>query len=172
MYLDNLLITLQDSRAADWDRLPIDNIYTWEVAKYFDSNLQEHSYIVPNCHGCYALYRFDVDLSLAWGAAVKDDARAPWMKWFDAPKATVIQLRYRGNPTCVWRAAMVENGKFLIPEPQSFDGKNLMIDEEALRLARLLFEIHAPSDPPKSLDEFFAERGIHVSNHAAHAAGR
>jgi hypothetical protein len=91
--LDELLKLVEGSTVDDWHKMNIHTVYGWEFGQKNQQN-----YLEPKLHNYVAVYKPDVDVTLAFDAPVNDPFNEPWTdKFADKHAVSVaVWLRYRG----------------------------------------------------------------------------
>jgi hypothetical protein len=155
--LDSLLEQVEMSSSDDWHKLDY------------------HTPYLPYCggqnvldtHYHLAVFRPDVDISLAFGATVNSDFHEPWVESFPDPHATsvAVVLRYRGTPVYEWTFVTVDGGRYLVPMPQppNAEGK-YQISAGKLSFARLMFDLYGSGGVCCGVEEALRRAGIEISD--------
>jgi hypothetical protein len=158
MTLDQLLEAVEGSRAEDWHVLAVDTIYRWEGGHEGGQNNLE-----PKLHDHLAIYRYDVGISLAFGATVNDEFAEDWVQEFPDSRArsAAVWLRYHGHLVFQWTCVVVDGGRYLLPLPDHADGR-FWVSQAGMPIARLLFDLFGPKGPHQPLESALKIAGIDI----------
>lgn len=163
MRLDELLTTVAESTAEDWEKLDVHTVYVWDCAREDECQILQ-----PTFHHGLAVFKPDVDVSLAFGATVNSPLEEPWVERFPDRAASTIAvwLRYRGAMVFEWVVARVDGGRYVLPLPGVRNGIYVVLREN-LPMARLFFNLMSTARNDEGLDATLARAGIPIVNRVA-----
>ena len=127
MTLDQILSTVHESQVNDWHRTSHQTPYAGE----------------DRFHRSLAIYKPDVDVTIAYGAAVMNEFQEPWTDLYSDANATSVALvlQYRGQAIYEWTFVVVDGGRYLVPMPKFQNGK-YTVSQSEMQLARLFFGVY------------------------------
>jgi len=148
--------TVAGSSADDWCKLGVRTAYGGETDI---ENGWEHGAesaqqsLRPREHHNLAVYKPDIDISLAFGATVCAPFQEPWVENFQGAPASsrAVYLRYRGTVVNEWLGVSVDGGRYFLPMPQMNNG-SFEVSRADLPLARLMFDLDSPGGVHKTLE--------------------
>lgn len=155
MTLDELLGRVRTSSSDDWHKFVYRTPYVPYCGEYVDTN-------------CYlAIFKPDIDISLAYGAAIQPNFEEPWVMQFPDPHATseAVVLRYQGTPVYECRNFVtVDGGRYLLPMPEvpSAKGGKYQISDDRLSFARLMFNLFGIGGASQTLEEVLRRADIEI----------
>ena len=159
MRLDKLLTTIAESTATDWEKLDVPTEYNGVCD---NGEADEHQSAGPSFHHTLAVYKPDIDVSLAYGAIVARPFQEPWTESFRGPASTIaVWLRYRGAVVYEWVVASVDGGRCVLPLP-GMQGGRYVVQERDLPMAQLLFNLMSSVADDETLDMALQRAGLPV----------
>ncbi len=127
MTLAEILDIAREASPDAWEIVATQTIHSWGYGeKHIDGIDGLVPYVEPTAHHTRAIYKGDIDVSLAWGATHQPDYHAPWMpkSLFSDPSISsiYIDLRYRGQVVQNWIMIYLDGSRILIPTPDLVPG--------------------------------------------------
>jgi hypothetical protein len=158
MTLSDLINTVGSSSLGDWHRMELPTVYGWEWGRK-----QGQNYLEPKTHSKLAVYKPDVDISLAMDATVNEDFAESWTQKFSDPKASsvAICLRYRGSIVFEWVYVSVDGGRYLLPMPKPVAG-GYEVQKADLQIAQIFFELYGIGGPHQPVDAALQYAGVKI----------
>lgn len=156
--LQTLIDTVDNSTSADWQKLDIHPVRGWEHGQNQGGN-----YIAPLIFDSVAVYRPDIDITLAIGSTVVEDFAEPWVQTFAAQNASsvAVWLRYRGVPVQEWVCVVVDGGRYLVPLPRPV-ANGYQVTQADMPRARLLFDLYGAGGAHQDVDSALAHAGVTI----------
>jgi len=149
MNLSTILQTLKDSDIDDWHKMPDQGpFHHWNVTSQHLGEGARTTDLEPVAHSSLAVYKPDIDISIAFGAIHRDEFNEPWTKNFPDKRASSewVCLRYRGTVVYDWIVVLVDGARYAILLPSSETGSDgepiYRISREDLPLAELFYELY------------------------------
>ena len=150
MRLAELLKTVEESTADSWHKMDAHPLHGWAYGEN-----RGVPYVRPIDHNNLAVFRDDVDITLAWGASDEDDSdlTEPWTKKFADPSARIfyVDLRYRGAPVYEWLFVLVDGARYSIPLPERSAKGGFHVMRTDLKFGDLLFSLSGSAGSFKDL---------------------
>ncbi len=158
MTLDEILKMIEGSTVTDWHKMNVSTTYGWTSGQDANGN-----YLEPNTHNYLAVFKPDVDVSIAFDATVADPYDEPWVRKFAAPRAlsVAIWFRYRGAVVYEQVGVVVDGGRYLLPMPRPVN-QGFEVDQATLPLARLLFDLYGVGGPHQPVEDALAHAGVTI----------
>lgn len=164
MRLDELLKTVECSSPEDWHRIPRPTVYNWDCGNKRVDDGPLTPYLEPVNHDYLAVYKPDVDISLAFGANVCKDFQEPWVRGFPDSHASsvVVELRYRGSPVYEEVFVVVDGGRNLLPMPKPRENE-FVLPRSRLAMARLMYGVFPSGGRGETqLEEVLKRAGVKI----------
>jgi hypothetical protein len=141
MTLDDILDAVEQSEPEQWQRVHIPIPYDWD-----DNG-------APNAHRILAVYKPDVDISIALGATIEENLSEDWHHKFPDKHARslAVVVRYRGSPVYDETFASVDGGRYVMPLPKRIENGSYVLEQAELPFARLIYRLAGSQGD--SLDE-------------------
>lgn len=178
MTLDEILKTVCNSSPDAWETIDVQTIHAWSFSQSFpEGPTKPVSELQPKTHGTRAIYKGDIDISLAWGAEHRDEYAAPWMPggspYPDKSVSSIfVELRYRGEVVQYWIMIFLDGFRILIPTPDMVPGSwddekrtaRWYVSRSDLQLGRLLAALIVSGDTKAgdSTEEALKRTGVEI----------
>lgn len=149
MTFDDLLLTVQSSSVDEWHKFDHNTVYNWG----WDEDENGRRLYSPKTHEQLAIYRKDVDISIAFGATINEEFTEDWTQEFPKTDAEsiAVELRYRGQPVFEWVFVLVDEARYLLPLPERI-GEGFTFPKHKLPFARLMFGLHGTGGTHQTLE--------------------
>jgi len=158
MTLDEIVDLVAASERTQWHKIHVATVSGWEYGRTpGDESLR------PVMHDVLAIYKADIDISVALGRTVQSPFYEPWVENFPNTDASLIAawIRYRGNLVHEWFGVIVDGARYLLPIPTP--GKSgFVISRSELPLATCMFNLYGSGGVHGSLDEALQRAQINV----------
>lgn len=153
------LATIAGSTVEQWRRLNTQTMYGWE-----HGHNQRGNFIEPKTFELLAVFKNEIDISLAIGATVADDFEEPWTAKFadSSAHSVAVHFRFRGAVVYEWVGVYVDGGRYLLPMPTAAGAGAYVVEQERMPLARLMFDLAQPGGVHTSLEDALNRAGIQV----------
>jgi hypothetical protein len=158
MILQYLINTVTTSVIEDWHRMEVQTVYGWDYGLK-----QGNRYLEPKTHSQLAVYKPDVDISLAMGAQVVENLQEPWTAKFPNTNAShvAIWLRYRGSVIFEWVYVCVDGCRYLLPMPNAVIG-GYEVQKTDLQLAQIFFELYGIGGTHQTVEAALEYAGVKI----------
>lgn len=138
MTLAEILDIAREASPDAWEIVAAQTIYSWAHGEKRIEGIEGLvPYVELTGHHTLAIYKGDIDISLAWGATHRDDYGAPWMPKSLFPDPSIssiyIDLRYRGQVVQNWIMIYLDGSRILIPRPDLVPGTGEDEDGKPMR---------------------------------------
>jgi len=94
-----------------------------------------------------AVYKPDIDISLAFACNVTDPFTEPWTQRFPDSHASSVQvwLRYKGQVVSTLNCVLVDGARYLVPLPEIVNAGGYRVPTAKMPMAELLFQLYGPA---------------------------
>lgn len=159
MRLDDLLLTVAESAVDDWEKVDVRTEFH-DVPEGGEVGAEP---LEPSFHHTLAVFRPNVDISLAYGATVVRPFEEPWTESFGGPASLIaVWFRYRGAVVYERVVVSADGGRCVLPLPRMRQG-TYVVDQQDLPMAQLLFSLLSSVRDDDTLDAALARAGLAIS---------
>jgi len=158
MTLQQIRNIVDNSVSSDWHKIEGNIIERWEWGQQNGQN-----YTQPISHDMLAVFKSDVDVSMAWGAVICDAFSEPWHKKLPDPsaKSVLVVLRHNGAKVDDWTFVNVDGGRYIVPLPH-FNNGAYEIPVDMMPLGNLVFDLYSAGGVHSDLSVLLSCCGVKV----------